>query len=59
MSAKWKSGVTDANAGDKVGKVRLHGSMPANSNGTKLYLYETEGRNLTLMDSTTVQNRSV
>ena len=57
VSAKWKSGVTDANAGDKVGKVRLHGSMPA-GNGTKLYLYETEGRNLTLMDSTTVQNQA-
>ena len=57
VSAKWKSGVTEANDGDKVGMVRLRGSMPA-GNGTVLYLYETEGRNLTLMDSTTVQNQS-
>ena len=57
VSAKWKSGVTEANDGDKVGKVRLHGSMPA-GNGTVLYLYETEGRNLTLMDSTKVMNQA-
>ena len=38
VSAKWKSGVNDSNDGDKVGKVRLHGSMPA-GNGTMLYLY--------------------
>ena len=57
VSAKWKSGVTDTNKGDKVGKVRLHGSMPA-ANGTVLYLYETEGRNLTLMDSTKIVNKS-
>ena len=57
VSAKWKSGVNDANDGDKVGKVRLHGSMPA-GNGTMLYLYETEGRNVTLMDSTKVMNQA-
>lgn len=56
VSAKWKNGVNDANAGDKIGMVRLHGRMPA-TDGTKLYLYETEGRNLTLMDSATVQNQ--
>ena len=57
VSAKWKSGVSAANDGDKTGKVRLHGSMPA-GNGTVLYLYETEGRNLTLMDSTKVMNQA-
>ena len=57
VSAKWKDGVTEANRGDKAGKVRLQGTMPA-ANGTVLYLYETEGRNLTLMDSTNVQNQA-
>ena len=57
VSARWKSGVTDKNAGDKKGNVRLHGSVPA-ANGTQLYLYETEGRNLTLMDSAEVQNQA-
>ena len=57
VSAKWKSGVNEANDGDKVGKVRLHGSMPA-ANGTMLYLYETEGRNVTLMDSAKVMNQA-
>ena len=56
VSDKWKSGVSEANEGDKVGLVRLHGTIPA-SNGTQLYLYETEGRNLTLMDSATVTNK--
>ncbi len=57
VSAKWKDGVTDANRGDKTGKVRLQGTVPA-ANGTVLFLYETEGRNLTLMDSTKVQNQA-
>ena len=57
VSPKWKDGVTEANKGDKTGMVRLHGSMPA-ANGTVLYLYETEARNVTLMDSTTVQNQA-
>jgi thiol-disulfide isomerase/thioredoxin len=56
VSPKWKNGVNDANKGDKVGQVRLHGSMPT-TDGSVLYLYETEGRNLTLMDSTTVQGQ--
>ncbi|MDG1673925.1 MAG: hypothetical protein P8H88_00620, partial [Flavobacteriales bacterium] len=56
VSPKWKDGVNDANKGDKVGQVRLHGSMPT-TDGSVLYLYETEGRNLTLMDSTTVQGQ--
>ena len=55
-SNKWKSGVTTANDGDKIGMVRLHGSIPA-VDGTMLYLYETEARNLNLMDSTRVQNK--
>ena len=55
VSPKWKSGVSAANDGDKEGKVRLHGTMPA-ADGTVLYLYETEGRNLTLMDSAKVAN---
>ena len=53
VSAKWKDGTNDANRGDKQGKVRLQGSIPA-ADGTMLYLYETEGRNLTLMDSAKV-----
>ena len=57
VSAKWKDGVTEANRGDKTGKVRLQGTVPA-ANGTVLYLYETEGRNLTLMDSAKVQNQA-
>ena len=53
VSAKWKDGTNDANRGDKQGKVRLQGTIPA-ADGTMLYLYETEGRNLTLMDSAKV-----
>ena len=57
VSPKWKDGVTEANAGDKVGLVRLHGSIPT-TDGDVLYLYETEGRNLTLMDSVKVKGQS-
>ncbi|MDA0945787.1 MAG: TlpA disulfide reductase family protein [Bacteroidetes bacterium] len=57
VSPKWKNGVTDANKGDKIGKVALKGTIPA-EDGMMLYLYETEGRNQTLMDSATVRGRA-
>ena len=58
MSAKWKDGVTEANRGDKAGKVRLARHQCPPPTARSLYLYETEGRNLTLMDSTNVQNQA-
>jgi len=56
VSPKWKSGVSAANDGDKIGNVKLHGTLPG-PDGMMLYLYETEGRNQTLMDSAEVRNQ--
>lgn len=47
-------GIDDRNRGDKVGKVRFSGSIQSKSG--KLYLFETEGRNVAAIDSTTVVN---
>lgn len=43
-SPKFKDGITDANKGDKVGPVRLHGTIRGGS-PTDVILFETEARN--------------
>lgn len=48
------NGIDDQNRGDKVGKVAFSGSIP-NRNGM-LYLFETEGRNIAVKDSTRIDN---
>ena len=52
LNPDFMDGITDANRGDKVGKVRFSGSIQ-NKSG-KLYLFETEGRNIAAIDSTTL-----
>ena len=51
---EFLNGIDDQNRGDKVGKVAFSGSIP-NRNGM-LYLFETEGRNIAVMDSTRINN---
>ena len=48
------NGIDDDNRGDKVGKVDFSGTIEAR-NGM-LYLFETEGRNIAVLDSTTMVN---
>jgi peroxiredoxin len=50
----YTNGINDQNRGDKIGKVKFSGNIP-NRNGT-LYLFETEGRNVAAIDSTTLVN---
>lgn len=49
-------GIDDRNRGDKVGKVRFSGNIPGKSG--KLYLFETEGRNVAAIDSANLSNGS-
>ncbi len=48
------NGIDDKNRGDKLGKVQFSGSIK-NRTG-KLYLFETEGRNVAVIDSVTLVN---
>ena len=48
------NGIDDKNRGDKMGKVQFSGSIQ-NRTG-KLYLFETEGRNVAAIDSVTLVN---
>ena len=54
VSPKYKNGVNDHNKGDKVGKIRLHGSIPTKSD-SYMFLYQTEARTKTLIDSTIIE----
>lgn len=54
ISPRYKNGVNDSNRGDKTGKITLHGKIPT-SPGSKLYIYQTEARTKTLIDSATVK----
>ena len=47
-------GINDRNRGDKVGKMTLSGSITGR-NGM-LYLFETEGRNIAVLDSAALRN---
>ena len=53
ISPRYKNGTNDQNKGDKTGIVRLHGNIAAAS-GSMMYLYETEARNIALLDSAKV-----
>ncbi|MFM1932974.1 MAG: hypothetical protein RL226_2277 [Bacteroidota bacterium] len=44
-------GIDDKNKGDKVGPVHLFGNLPAGRIGSTIYLYESEGKNTTKIDS--------
>lgn len=46
----YLNGIDDRNRGDKVGKVAFSGSVQNRSG--MLYLFETEGRNIAVLDST-------
>ena len=50
----WLDGVNDDNRGDKIGKVAFSGSVQTR-NGM-LYLFETEGRNIAVIDSAKMTN---
>ena len=50
----YLDGITDRNRGDKVGKMSFSGSITGR-NGM-LYLFETEGRNIAVLDSTRLSN---
>lgn len=52
------SGITDKNAGDKVGPIRLHGKVKGMLDGKVIYLYETEGKNDAVVDSTEIKGGS-
>ena len=50
----WMDGINDDNRGDKVGKVAFSGSVQTR-NGM-MYLFETEGRNIAVIDSAKMTN---
>ena len=54
VSPRYKNGINNQNKGDKTGIVRLHGSLPAKP-GSYMYLFQTEARTKTLIDSTEIQ----
>lgn len=54
MPANYVNGVTDKNRGDKRGPIHLYGSLRTPANGQKMYLYETEGKNHQVIDSTII-----
>ena len=57
ISPLYKDGITDANRGDKLGKVRIHGTINANGGG-EVVLYESEGRNSSEIARTRLANRA-
>ena len=54
-SPKFKDGITDANRGDRVGQVRLHGSVRGGA-PIDMILYETEARNKSEIARTKITN---
>lgn len=50
-AVNYVNGVTEKNAGDKVGPIRVHGTVKGGAQGKKIYLYETEGKNDMAIDS--------
>jgi thiol-disulfide isomerase/thioredoxin len=52
--ANYVNGITAQNAGDKTGPIHLHGVMRAAPPGSKLFLYETEGKTNFVIDSTAI-----
>ena len=54
VSPKYKNGINNHNKGDKTGNIRLHGTVPTQA-GAYMFLYQTEARTKTLIDSTEVE----
>lgn len=54
QAANYVNGITAENAGDKTGPIHLHGVMRAAPPGSKLFLYETEGKTNFVIDSTAI-----
>ena len=54
VNPNYLNGINDQNRGDKLGKVALSGSVQGR-NGM-LYLFETEGRNIAVLDSARLTN---
>jgi thiol-disulfide isomerase/thioredoxin len=54
VSPRYKNGIDDQNRGDRTGNIRLHGSIPTTP-GSMIYLYQTEARSKTLIDSTEIE----
>lgn len=57
ISPLYKDGVNDQNRGDKLGTVRIHGTINANGGG-EVVLYESEGRNTSEVARTRFSNRA-
>jgi peroxiredoxin len=57
ISALFKDGTNDQNRGDKVGPVRVHGTMTSSTSG-EVILYESEGRNSSEVARTKLVNRT-
>ena len=55
VSPKYKNGINEHNKGDKTGNIRLHGSIPSRDD-SYMFLYQTEARTVTLIDSTIIEN---
>jgi thiol-disulfide isomerase/thioredoxin len=55
ISPRYKNGTNDQNKGNKTGIVNLHGSI-SNISESMIYIYETEARNIALLDSAEVNN---
>ena len=57
ISVIFKDGTNDQNRGDKVGPVRVHGTMTSSTSG-EVILYESEGRNSSEVARTKLVNRT-
>ena len=57
VSSLYKDGTNDQNRGDKVGLVRVHGTMTSSVSGDVI-LYESESRNTSEIARTKLVNRS-
>jgi peroxiredoxin len=57
ISSLYKDGTDDQNRGDRIGVVRVHGTMTSSVSGDVI-LYESEGRNASEVARTKLVNRS-
>jgi peroxiredoxin len=57
ISPLYKDGTNDQNRGDKLGLVRVHGTMMSSTSGDVI-LYESEGRNASEVARTRLLNRA-
>lgn len=52
----YVNGITPKNTGDKTGEIRVFGTTQGAPAGTKMYLYETEGKSQQVIDSAAIVN---